>query len=53
MAAGQAGLTEELEQARAAGPAQWGQVRRPLALMVEEQADWSQEEWWTVKRRPG
>ena len=45
MAAGQAGLAEELEQARVAGLASWGRVRRPLALMLEEQADRLKEEW--------
>ena len=45
MAAGQAGLTEELEQARAAGPAPWGQVRGLLALKVEEQVHRSEGEW--------
>ena len=45
MAAGQAGLAEELEQARAAGPAQWGQVRGPPGLTLEEQADRLKEEW--------
>ena len=53
MAAGQAGLAEEPEQARAAGPAPWGQVRGLLGLMLEEQADWSEGEWWTVRRRTG
>ena len=43
MEAWQAGLTEELEQARAAGPDQWGQVGGPLGLMVEELVD-SEEE---------
>ena len=53
MGTGQAGLTEEPEQARAAGPAPWGQVGGPLALRVEEQVDWSEEELWTVRRMPG
>ena len=43
MEAGQAELTEELEQARATGPEPWGQVGGPLALMVEELVD-SEEE---------
>ena len=43
--AGQAGLTEEPEQARAAGPAPWGEEEGPLTLMVEEQEDRSEEEW--------
>ena len=41
----EAGRAEEPEQARAAGPAPWGEVEGPLSLMVEEQADRSEEEW--------
>ena len=45
MEAGQVGLTEEPEQARAAGPAPWGEEGGQLTLMVEEQEDRSEEEW--------
>ena len=40
-----AGQAEEPEQARAAEPAPWGEVEGLLSLMVEEQADRSEEEW--------
>ena len=40
----EAGRAGEPEQARAAGPAPWGEVEVLLSLMVEEQADRSEEE---------
>ena len=45
MEAGQVGLTEEPEQARAAGPAPRGEEEEQLTPMAEEQEDRSEEEW--------
>ena len=45
MEAGQVGLTEEPEQARAAGPALRGAEEGQLTPMAEEQEDRSEEEW--------